>query len=147
MDVGQTLQNLLPHGLRRPEKGRTPEDAAGEKIHNAHRVAAVKGRALRHVADTELRLRAVGGVEGDLALIFPLTEDGADERRFARTVRADERDHLPAVHVQVDVIQNGVAADMDGQVFNFQAAGVAAVACMRVCMRYHPSASRMVSMF
>ena len=84
-------------------------------------------------------------MEGDLPLVVALAENGANERGFARAVRPDQRDHLAAVHVQVDIVQNGVAADMDGQVFNFQAAGVAAVACMRVCMRYHPSASRMVS--
>ena len=85
-------------------------------------------------------------MEGDLPFIFPLAQNGADERGLARAVRTDQRDHLAAVHMQVDVVQNRLAADMDGQMLDFQTAGVFTVACVRVQMWDHESASRMVSM-
>ena len=58
-----------------------------------------------------------------------------------------QRDHLAAVHMQGDVVQDRLAADMDGQMLDFQAAGVFAVARVRVQMWNHESASRIVSMF
>ena len=85
-------------------------------------------------------------MEGDFSLIFPLAQNGTDKRRLARAVRADQRDHLAAVHMQVDIVQNRLAADMDGQMLDFQAAGVFAVARVRVQMWNHESASRMMSM-
>ena len=56
-------------------------------------------------------------------------------------------DHLPTVHVQIDVVQRGLAAEFDGEMFDFQAAGVFAVAAVRVFEWYHPNASFMVSIF
>ena len=61
----------------------------GEKVHDADGVGRVERGALRDVADAELFLAAVGGVERDLALVFPLAEDGTDERGFARAVRSN----------------------------------------------------------
>ena len=144
--VRKARQHLFPHGFCRAQERGALEDAAGEKVHHAHGVAAVKGRALRHIADAQLRLLAAGLVEGDLPFIFPLAQNGADERGLARAVRTDQRDHLAAVHMQVDVVQNRLAADMDGQMLDFQTAGVFTVACVRVQMWDHESASRMVSM-
>ena len=86
-------------------------------------------------------------MEGDFSLIFPLAQNGTDKRRLARAVRADQRNHLAAVHMQVDIVQDGLAADMDGQMLDFQAAGVFAVAAVRVFEWYHPNASFMVSIF
>ena len=60
-------------------------------------------------------------MEGDFSLIFPLAQNGTDKRRLARAVRADQRDHLAAVHMQVDIVQDRLAADMDGQMLDFQA--------------------------
>ena len=57
-----------------------------------------------------------------------------------------ERDDLPAVHVQVNVVQNDVRADSDRQVFNFQAARVFAAAGMGHIVN-HPSASFIVLIF
>ena len=48
--------------------------------------------------------------------------------------------------MQVDIVQDRLAADMDGQMLDFQAAGVFAVARVRVQMWNHESASRMMSM-
>lgn len=73
-------QHLFLHGFCRAQERGALEDAAGEKVHHAHGVAAVKGRALRHIADAQLRLLAAGLVEGDLPFIFPLAQNGADER-------------------------------------------------------------------
>ena len=74
---------------------------------HAHGVAAVKGRALRHIADAQLLPRLSGGLmEGDFALVLPLAQNGTDKRGFARAVRADQRDHLAAVHMQVDIVQD-----------------------------------------
>ena len=144
--VRKAGQNFFPHGFCRAQERGALEDAAGEKVHHAHGVAAVKGRALRHIADAQLRLLAAGLMEGDLPFIFPLAQNGADERGLARAVRTDQRDHLAAVHMQVDVVQDRLAADMDGQMLDFQTAGVFTVACVRVQMWDHESASRMVSM-
>ena len=85
-------------------------------------------------------------MEGDFSLIFLLAQNGTDKRRLARAVRADQRDHLAAVHMQVDIVQDRLTADMDGQMLDFQAAGVFAVARVRVQMWNHESASRMLSM-
>lgn len=147
VDIFQTREDLFPHGLRRPQEGGTAENAAGEQIHHAHRIAAVKGRALRHVADAQLRLLAGGLMEGDLPLVVALAENGADERGFSRAVRPDQRDHLAAVHVQVDIVEDRLAADADGQMLDLQTAGVFAVARVRMQMWDHESASRIVSMF
>ena len=134
VDILQTREDLFPHGLRRQQEGGTAENAAGEQIHHAHRVAAVKGLA--------------GGLmEGDLPLVVALAENGADERGFARAVRPDQRDHLAAVHVQVDIVEDRLAADADGQMLDLQTAGVFAVARVRMQMWDHESASRIVSMF
>ena len=146
VDVRKAGQNFFPHGPCRAQKRGALENAAGKKIHHAHGVTAVKGRALRHIADAQLCLLAGGLMEGDFSLIFPLAQNGTDKRRLARAVRADQRDHLAAVHMQVDIVQDRLAADMDGQMLDFQAAGMFAVARVRVQMWNHESASRMMSM-
>ena len=85
-------------------------------------------------------------MEGDLALVFPLAENRADERRFSRAVGPNQRNNLPTVHVQIDIVQNDLRANSDRQVFNFEAAGVFAAA--GICMLVnHPSASFTMSMF
>ena len=85
-------------------------------------------------------------MEGDLALVFPLAENRADERRFSRAVGTNQRDNLTAVHVQIDIVQNDLRADSDRQVFNFEAAGIFAAAGSCVSVD-HPSASFTMSMF
>ena len=87
-------------------------------------------------------------MEGDAALIVPLAENRADERRLSRAVRADERDHLAAVHVKAYVGENRLAADAYAQVLHLQAARALAAARVRApCFVHHPSASFTVSMF
>ena len=54
---------------------------------------------------------------------------------------------LPAVHVQVDIVEDRLSADADGQMLDLQTAGVFAVARVRMQMWDHESASRIVSMF
>ena len=87
-----TLRVCLLYTSRRPLC-----NAAGEKIKNRNRVRRVKGRALRHVADAKTGLLAIRGMEGELALIFPLPENRADERRFSRAVGPNQRNNLPTV--------------------------------------------------
>ena len=113
VDARETFGHFFAHRARWAQESRALEDAAGEKVHDADRVGGVKRGALRDVADAELFLAAIGGVERDLALVFPLAEDGADERGFARAVRSNEGDHLAAVHVQIDIVQRGLAAKFD----------------------------------
>ena len=113
VDARETFGHFFAHRARRAQESRALEDAAGEQVHDADRVGGVKRGTLWDVADAELFLAAIGGVERDLALVFPLAEDGTDERGFARAVRSNEGDHLPTVHVQIDVVQRGLAAKFD----------------------------------
>ena len=144
VDVRKTGEDFFTQGLCRAEKRRAAGDAAGEQIQNADRVALGEVRALRNVADAELALAAVRPVECDAAGVFLLAEDGADERGLARAVRADECDDLTAVHVQIDVCQRLLCTEADGEIFDLQTAGVAAVAALMVDDGLHFSASLIV---
>jgi hypothetical protein len=128
------------------KKRGTAADAAREQVEHAHGIAAVEGRALRHVADAQLARAAPRGVEGDAALVLALAEDALEKRRLARAVGADQGDDLPAVHVQVHVVEDRVRADADGQILNLETARAVAAARVVVGKRYHPSASPIVSM-
>ena len=146
MHARQARLHLLAQRLSRAQKGGAAADTAGEKIEHRDGVRRVKGGALRHVADAKLCLLAVGGMEGDFAFVCPLPENGADKRRFSRAVRTDQRNDLPAVHMQVDIVENHVGSDFHRQVFNFEAAGIFAAAGSCVSVD-HPSASFTMSMF
>ncbi len=57
VDISKHARTFFRIALRRrPQEGGTAKNAAGEQIHHAHRVAAVKGRALCSAADAQLRL-------------------------------------------------------------------------------------------
>ena len=145
VDIGEAFQHLLPEGFGNRQEGRPPGQTAGEQIQDADGIALVEGRALGHIADAQLFRAAAGGREGDLALVLPLAQDGLDEGGFARAVGPDEGHDLAAVHMQVDMLQHRVAAEADGQVFNFQTAGVLAAAAVVMAV-IHESASFNVSM-
>jgi len=72
-------------------------------------------------------------------------EKRLEERRLARAVRPDQGDDLPAVHVEVHVVEDRVRADADGQILNLETARAVAAARVVVGKRYHPSASFIVS--
>ena len=81
----------------------------------------------------------------DLSLIGLLAKDGFDQRGFTGAVGPDQGHQLAAVHVQIDVLQHGVGAEPDAEMFDFQAAGPLAAAVVQV-IAIHCRASFSVSM-
>ena len=108
------------------ERRRPLADAHGKQVEDAHRVALGEAGALGYIADAEFPAPSPGGLKGDLPLMLPLPQNGADQRGFACAVGADQGDDFPAVDVKIHVPENFVIADFNPQLFDFQAAVSAA---------------------
>ena len=127
VDTLQTLQHLVPHGPAQAQKGGPLAHAAGEEVGNGHGIAGIKGGGLGDIADAgRLTVAHTGGGEGDNAVILPLAQNGFQEGGLACAVGADEGRQLAAVHVQIHILENFIAADPDGQILDAKAAGIAA---------------------
>ena len=112
--------------------GAEPDGAAAEAGHeevfDGDGRADVEAQVLRHVADGRVAGVAALGVDVvEVARVRDFAEDGAHEGAFAGAVGADEGRELAAVHVEVDVLEDGEAAGADAEVFDFRAAELAAV--------------------
>ena len=56
-----------------------------------------------------------------------LAEDGAQQRALARAVRTDERRELPAVNMEMHMLENRQAPDADREIIDFRATEFRAV--------------------
>ena len=102
-----------------------PESVVSSDVESViDRVARIEAGALGHIADAGLQVLTGGGLEGDRAAgAAHLSENALEERTFARAVGADQCDQLAAVHVEIDVIENGVVAPDHSQILHLETAG------------------------
>ena len=75
----------------------------------------IERRFLGHVADPGLlpigQLPGIGAEDGRGALVgLEQAEQAFDERAFPRAVEAEEADHLPTRHLEIDAIEDGARA-------------------------------------
>ena len=109
------------------QEHRPPRQRASHEIHDRHRRGAVKLQLLGHIARAQVGGGPpVTGKMADGAGILDLSEQRAQQRRLARTVRADQRGQLAAVDVQAHILERRLRAKGHGQLVHLDAAEPAA---------------------
>jgi hypothetical protein len=76
------------------------------------------------------------------AFVFLLAKDCFEKCAFAGAIWADEGDHFAAVDMEVDISENLSLSDLDGQIADPEAAGIAAAGTVYAVS--HSNASFMV---
>ena len=118
VDPIQTFQDLGSHGFGQTEKCRAAAHAASKEISYADGVAGVKGRTLGHITDARSALPLPGGGESDDTVIIPLSQDCLQKCTFTCAVGADEGYQFAAMDMHIDIIEDALAADGNGQILH-----------------------------
>ena len=113
-------------------RGQQPDRAAREARHedilDARRRAHVEAQILRHIADDGMaRVLALRIDIVERSRVRHLAEDGAQQRALARAVRTDERRELPAVDMEMHMLEDRQAPDANREIIDFRAAEFRAV--------------------
>ena len=139
-ELEQLLHARLDLALGRPQPPRPHAEPEGDVLE--HRHVAEERVVLEHEADAavaDVLRRGILVVEQDGPRVGDLeARDDPQQRRLAGARRPDQRDELPARHVEGDVVEGGKGAEALGDVSNRDAH----VATVLISAARPPRASR-----
>ena len=114
--------------MRREQPHGTTRQTRHKNIHDGRGRTNVETQILRDVADD--RMPGVLALCVDViqrAGVFDFAEDRLEQRRLAGAVWSDQRSQLPAMDVEIDVVENDQIARADAEMFNARAADFRAI--------------------
>ena len=146
VDPGQAGLHPGPQLFGCGKKDRPVGNGGREKVKNAYRVTPVKAGGLGDIADEGPGFVSPGPLEYNFPGVGNLTQYGAEQGAFSRSVWADEGYNLPAVEVEGYIVEYLFLTEVHPQVHDLQAAGAGAAGAGAAVFLYaHPRASARVS--
>ena len=128
LNAREIVEDLTSEMMRRKKPYRSSREASHEEIHDRSGCAHIETQVLRHVADD--------GVTGMFAFcidvmkcagVIDFAEDCFQQCRLTGTVRTDQCRQLPAMDVEIDVVEDDQLPRADAEVFDARATDFCAI--------------------